>query len=314
MVRLNLKRIKRALTSVAVSSGLTLSAAVHAQSPVEGRPELIFEAGKPITLTYQDGRVAALKVYRSVIPNLTVSFEVFENLCASSQGQSCQYHFSAKEVWMPLVWTHHPNPEKIGKPVHAKGNPEQKFAVEDFIVSDAKQFFPILGQGLSSTRFSCDNWSWLPGGSAQTPPRQTLIKRWGSETMIPNPETGINENTTLGGATNVEFRVTPNNELELVKMRSIEKVQNFSSDLLIFGDNVSFTMKMLSDSCQISIKPGSFDNAGLILQEASARRPQPEEIDQFYIFGDDELSFGSQESSLFRELSFISSNPGDQVE
>jgi hypothetical protein len=269
------------MTIISMLSCIFISS-VFAQS----RP-LSIETGKPVILKWSDTHQGILKYQPRISPPFTIPFTVHENLCSNSAGQSCKLKTQLTNPLFVVVWYKHPDNTKIGRPV-SYGNESLENEDDIEVSAEFKKIYPQLTKNLSAASIECTDYSWIPGTrSAKVPPNQLKIARWESEFMLPNEDTGVTENRTIGGAINVSLEKSKENSLLIKDIQAITGDQ-FQVLSLVFGDNFSWVIKdATGESCQIAFKPGSLQEALSVSQQLRANTSEPSEM-LTYIVGTDE--------------------------
>ena len=245
------------------------------------------ETGKPVILKWSDTHQGILKYQPRTSPTVAISFTVHENLCSTSAGQICKMKTQIANPWFVVVWHKHPDISKIGQPVIYDNKPVE--SNDNIMISaEVKNFYPLLTKKLTPAAIECDDYSWIPGAlSSKSPPNNLKIARWESEFMLPNEDTGVTENRTVGGAINVSLQKSNDNSLVIKDIKALTS-DDFLSSSLVVGDNFSWVLKEASgNSCQIAFKPGSLRDVEVALDQLRANAPQPAAL-LTYIVGTDE--------------------------
>lgn len=270
-----------------------LTAFIGAQETIQSQTQTTMvqqEPGKPIIVKWSETHQGILKVYPQVSPVLSLPFRVHENLCAPTIGQTCVFKTQFSEPWIFLAWHKHPDSKKIGQIIKQKSSGEFLEDNDTFLASEFKNFFPQLAKKLKSASIECSDYSWIPGSGQKTAPNALMISRWEIEFMVPNQETGISENRTIGGVLNLELTKNKST-LELQKAKALTS-GDFTPPTLVFGDNFSWTLKdKTGDSCQIAFKPGDFSRVQATLDELRSKRPDSKDIKSYILQSSDELLY-----------------------
>ncbi len=181
------------------------------------------------------------------------SFQVADNNCSNRQNMKCTYNYMLRFYRMVVIWTTHPDTTKLGKPVQRvteymgpngtirNTNPlEVPFIM--FTGGPLSKKYPAISAGLPAHEIECDDFSWLPG-EAKDAPLSLQVSRWDSEDNVANPETGYNENRTVGGANGVKLTRTAINRM---RIDSAERITGdlTSFDILNLRPTLSLTMKL----------------------------------------------------------------------
>ncbi len=158
-----------------------------------------------------------------------------------------------------------------------------------FLGADAS-FLPLSTQGMPAPQITCPDFSWLPGGTSQAPTTLTG-QRWDSEFMLPNPETSANENRTFATVFNVQWSRSDAQTLTLKSVGGFSAINNSVLGVLIFGDVTTAYLKdQKGGLCSVEFKPGSFAEAGNIVQKIEAGRVERSKETSVYLAGSDESS------------------------
>ena len=132
------------------------------------------------------------------------------NTCSDAPPpKTARIEIAYRMTELVFLWTAHPTASKIGQEVQfSGGNPlfSSPLPLREF--SGLREYLPRVFSGFPFDRIVCDDYRWLPGGTATHGPVALLLPRWDGEFMLPNPETGIDENRIVGGAQDIELSVT----------------------------------------------------------------------------------------------------------
>lgn len=274
-------------------------------SPPNGGATVIEEKGTPFQVRWLDGRVATLMISHGRPPEFRLPFEVTENTCNGRERIVCNYLPSFEIVRYQLKWTIHPDPEKVGADVSfvfsgPDGN-KFKYPVSDLKILSisSKSFTPILASRLGEDLFVCSDYSWLPGGSGSVPPSSVALNRWETESMFENPETGLQENRSNGGAIGVELEAVEGDRLKISKVEAFTSRSTNTS--LVEGDLISWILGQPGGQyCQYTLKV-DLTAAEKTVNEFLVNPPK-----DFvpYIVGSDECSSGAVDclSTQFRNF------------
>jgi hypothetical protein len=294
-----------------------------AQAPV---PSVTAILGQPITIDFHDGRVAVIKKTISESASLlSIPFQVSDSLCSDTRGQQCFYKTPYRSIYYFAVWLKHPDQTKIDQPlmssqdkINPKPDDQRRIEERTQILGAETQILPKMSSGLLKPEITCDDFSWLPSGTKDAP--DTLLgKRWDSELMAPNSETGANENRVVTTVINVLWEKT---EPQVLRLKSIGGIANAFGGLtaiLVFNDVTTATLEDKKGGlCSVELKPGSFADVIKQVGQIDAARTSPALEKHVYIAGEDENSIQStalksavnQVSRLIENITNMSSGGG----
>lgn len=302
----------RPLITLTAMSFALLSGPASAQN-TPGAGVFDFTPGKPLTMSWDDGRVATLRVTSLTIPKqLGISFQVFDNDCTSAKGMKCVYKTSFRTFWAQMVWTKHSDPTKIGSIVQRKStNGPEPLEETVTTLGLESNYLPELSQGLPPTQIECADFSWLPT-ETKNAPAKIEIDRWEGEAMFPNPETGNTENRTVVGAVNLELSSNGPGAMTIDRIGAFTASGPFFSQILIFGDVNALTMKKpTGETCDVSLKPGGLGEVQNNIGNALLKRPDaklaPDYVNGSGIIGD--VIATGRPVPLLRDLHDFLDNP-----
>jgi hypothetical protein len=193
---------------------------------------------------------------------------------------------------MTLVWTKHPDSSKIGKTVQRgyynsstnMAENLQDLEGEDVLTGLDPRFMSSFSERrhLESHEIECADFSWLPTGTTDAP-QKIHIARWDSEDSALNPETGSNENRTIGGAYGLEFvRTTP----RTLKVNAVANITSDLIDLLNSAANSSLSLKTGGQICQVGLSSNLLVEVLPVYDGLGAMKPSPAQAAD-YIVGSD---------------------------
>ena len=303
------------------SSVLLLSGSLWAQSPSPSPspdkgslvPPVTFtkENNKLVVVHWPDGREATVTAYHGPTSVLHATVQVTENLCNDHAGMICTFDTAYSLNNVKLVWTKHPDASKINHVVKIKYPGQQNDQTQELIespviLSSARTVAPNLTKDMPNDRFTCPDYSWVPGGSVQSPPAKALVSHWNNEYMFPNAETGVSENHSESGMLDVDLTKTPDGKMELSHVR--HWVTKFSGIPANIGETMSLFFKpdpSADNLCQITLKPkfAELQAALNMNMEKAAKEPG-----EFYVYQSDELlSFAKQFRTYLDNLNYVNS-------
>ncbi|OQW48483.1 MAG: hypothetical protein A4S09_04705 [Proteobacteria bacterium SG_bin7] len=249
------------------------------------KPTIIAEKGKPPMAIWKNGREATgmFRINDAVFVDIPAT--VYENSCTGFTGVKCNFRSGIRAHHIAMIWTKHEDAKRVGQILKwsFKNNNDPKDLLPgDFFFGPADHIrYPEAAK--DSPKFdtmTCDDYRFLPSDPFMAP--YNRIKRWETEIMDTNPETGMPENRSTGGALDVELFPDSTKNLLEVRVRGVFVGRN----LMLQGDIVSWTMADKNKQiCQIGLKP-DFATAIAALQKYSTTLPN-----KFvpYVFSDDGL-------------------------
>lgn len=283
-----------------LATGLVSEAA---EMPKFETPEVLAIPGEPIRIKWTDGRVATLQRGSLEPFGAKVPIEITENLCTFQSGQVCGAHLYLKKEQMRVIWTSHPDPEKIGKLIRIVKQREVKDSTGTVTSQETVQTIEmdetygntysgktdIHRADIPQESIECQDFSWLPGSVGPLPPSALTIAHWGAESMVTNPETGRDENRVVFGAFGLKFAKRDSTHLDIVEVLSWYDERETPFGQLLNGDALSLFIEKDSggDICQITMKPNLQIAQGLASEYT--RKEITEFQDQVFIESDTPL-------------------------
>ena len=277
-------------------TGLTFALSVPASAadpvqPGQEMPTVTARAGQPITFKWNDDYEAVMKVSTVDSPVFHVQAKVNESLCGPNQGMVCTLDVMGRQKFYFLAWSKNPDAAKINERLKAH-YPQFPNGAGDRVLEANQLFFgteifaPKLHAGLPPTVLTCGDYSWLPTATTKAPD-SLRVARWDTEFMLPNPETSVNENRSLSGAMNVDFKKNAQGSMTLTGIEYLTAAS--SSNLgLVIGDVISMSLiKPDGGICQASLIP----NIEALRKSAEVfdqNRIDPKKETTLYKYGDDE--------------------------
>lgn len=261
------------------------------------KPTITKEAGKPVVAVWSNGDEAALKFSRgTTIVQVPVPFQVTENLCAPVNGSTFTITMPVRVDQLVWQWTKHHDSTQIGKTVKFKFGPFENDLLRPIFITNGFRFnHADLMLGLPPDSIAFQDLAWLPGFENGTL-KPFTISSWMSEGMIPNSQTGLNENRVVSGAYGVH--VTPTSPLSgtIDTIDSGHALAAAGDSFVMLGDVVSWIWQNAEGSCQIAMKPNLGPAQAQILQFLNSLRDpfQP------YIWNQDTLT-GTVETAFIEE-------------
>ena len=281
------------LATILLFAAPSFSLAQQNESP---KPAIRKVLGQPIFVDFPDGREAVVKYTVLDTQNpLSIPFQVFDSLCSDRRGMSCTFQMPYRSIYYFLVWSKHPDPEKLNQPLRYKNanesrNDSRLFETQLFTSGIERKFTPKLVSGMAPNRLVCNDFSWLPGGSKEAP-TTVSVKQWNTEFMTDNPETGVSENRTAFGALNLQLTKSSPQSLDVTNVDYFASSFGGITSILISGDVQNLTIqKDAKTLCSAELKPASLASAISEISNAEKRRTPPEQEKNVYLYGQDEAS------------------------
>lgn len=219
-------------------------------------PVVTKEDGKPVTIKWDDTKIAEYQIAKGPLFTGEVPFQVSENSCSNTVPQGCFLKMHV-QIHLPVIyWKKHPKPEREGKVVLAKfSNQEFLINFPYIITMDERILKDPIAKDFPVDEIVCDDFSWLPGKHGTTPPNKTTVTKWNVEKMVTNPETGVSENRPVGGGDQVELEKVGPKSLGIMRAKALFGPQK---TLIRDGDILALVLPTADgEFCQISIKANS---------------------------------------------------------
>lgn len=225
---------------------------VQAQVP----PTIIRIDGQPSTAVYTDGREAEFRVLRGTHFQAPIPFKVSENSCRpGTEGVTFSSTFGMQIDRVAWFWTKHNDPAKVGQMLMqtADGMSNAFFSFA-FITQAIKTKYPDLAPSMPANEFSFADLSWLPG--MENGLTDFVIESWTAEQMVPNSQTGLNENRIVSGANGVRFKKKDGKTVFFDGAENIYAIEMLEfSAFAMLGDVVNWKLQANGQTCFISSKP-----------------------------------------------------------
>lgn len=251
-----------------------------ASSP-PARLELI--PGRQVAAYWSDGRAAKATRVRYTPVLVPHRLQVVENTCTASVGANCRLETYRVNHQYTFQWEKHPDKSKLGETATWTKCFGFNFVItlfggSSFNSMDAN-IRPILGRDVPKDRLTCDDYRWMPGGTASFPPAALDVARWDGERMTRNDDTGISENRSVVGALDLRWTRHEAGGLALTQVGPV--MSRFdSSHGLYLGDHAALWIQRPgAEACLITFKITSEKNGPF-----TKSKPRP------LIFGEDELT------------------------
>lgn len=281
------------------SSFATAQTPAPSPTPEPKAPIVTTVAGQPVSVDFQDGRIAVVKKSAvSANDQLSIPFQVFDSLCADARGMSCVYRLSFRTVFYFLAWSQHPDAAKVNQPLKrifpagtVISEEGRKIENSDFYSGTEGHLFPVVTQGLPVAQVECDDFSWLPTKTKEAPAALEAL-RWDSEMMMENPETGVNENRTTGGGAHISLRRSSPRSLAISSVGAFTSQYGFNNGALVVGDVSTMTLDdQKGGYCSVELKPGGLADVTAQVRNLKSQRVDPAKETNIYLYGSDEASF-----------------------
>ena len=212
--------------------------------------------GKPLRISWEDGREASLMVSRTNTKYLKLPFSITENSCTHVNSTHCFYTIPLQREFMELRWSRHPRPEKIGKLVldssnNSTNNPYTLFR-SSFLIDIFSEDYDASLHLAEKPFLECEPLGWFPQHGNQP----ASISNWLNQTMKTNMETGLNENRLNNKFGNIETKMNANQQIEFIKLGWHTKSSYFysnSSELLPESLSV-LVFSHSNSSCQMTFQ------------------------------------------------------------
>jgi hypothetical protein len=258
-------------------------------------PTMIKVPGQPIEAIWPSGNRAQIKVNRNAPIVVPVVFGLTENFCSAAAGKTFEARLAVKLNRIGWVWTQHSDPKRVGTIVKLR----QDFAapglplVSPSFGSNVLRFTaPDMAEGLPADELHFTETDWIPG-LEDGKMKPFTIDTWMAEAMLPNPETGLNENRIAASIGGVHTEPIDGTSVRISQMDSGSAVKIDSNAFMMVGDVVTWVFRRDSGSCQMSFKPNIGPAMAIVLK---------------YLAGapDDFAAYKFQEDSLYDQTnSFI---------
>jgi hypothetical protein len=246
--------VRRFFLSLLLAIPCALAQPTNAQvEPATGAPILptvTTTKGMPVVAKWPDGRQAVVRVNRFDPISVPIELQVTENLCTDTASTGVKMDIAIRLDVLDWFWIAHPDTAKIGTPLKFKRGSGEYLSYSS---NSLEYFYPGVSQGLQADRMKFQDVKWLPGfDDGKLHPLR--IETWTAEIMLPNPETGLNENQVFGGAFGIDAAPIGINEFSIVKMDSVFSALK-SNPFPLFGDVIGWQMPQGDGLCQIAFKP-----------------------------------------------------------
>ena len=269
--------------SAAFAVTAVFTSAARAQMSPEPIPQLVKVEGEPLRWTFTDGREATLHFQRLPATSFQVPFEFVDTSCPREvpRAPRCNLYLPFEVTRFAVKWTKNSNAEKVGQSLQYGS---QMLQTEFSATNYYTKIEPADFSTLAPLKISCDDYSWMGGGTDA--PERLNLSAWAAEIMFENPETGVNENTTIGSVSSVRF------ERDASGMMSLASTGNWNalfSGYLPFlftqGDVFHLVEGQDTAVCESAIKP----DASAIRAQAQAYLAAHPAVYGPYVFGRNRL-------------------------
>lgn len=235
-------------------------------SSYEGTPRLKLDPGQPVIMEFSDGRQADLKMVPLETDVLSVPFVISDNNCSNRQGMICIYKFKLRRLFFAMIWTKHPDPERLGKILKSKENSSSSSEDQnvqelkiDVLMSGLESKKNLYNSGLPKHQIVCDDFSWLPT-QTKSAPSSLKINRWEGEFNFENLETAANENRPASGAYGVIFNRLDSKTVEVSDVLSWKGLSKENAILNLFSNLGLSATQNNGEMCEIGISNSGYDD------------------------------------------------------
>ncbi len=248
------------ISSLFISANAVAQTSVEppAPTPTPAPPPTIEKVvGKPVSITWWDGRQAVLETTPTINDRLPLPIELSENTCDSARRVQCEYKAGLGISTYRLAWKVHPDPARIGQTLRL-GNTQVPGITET--LSEAATWTMVDGflkpeafKDVMSDELTCTAWDWL--GRGPQLPSSLNIANVSTEFMLDNPNTGQLENKTIMTTTDVLWNRTPANSLQVQSIGLYAAMISLGVNALFIGDVMRWTLeKSVNQYCDIGFK------------------------------------------------------------
>lgn len=150
---------------------------------------------------FADGREAAIFIATTPILSGQVGLKQIENTCLPQQKLAhCQLRFEMIPHEITMRWTKHPQKDKIGQILKILGEEQKQNRSPLFRYGQSPELQSVFQKDV----ITCDKFDWLDEIPATN--GVTELENWTTEYMLPNSETGANENQGLSSQLGMKFQ------------------------------------------------------------------------------------------------------------
>jgi hypothetical protein len=220
---------------------------------------IVHEKGKPIQITWPDGREAASFKRSSKPLRLSMPLQITENLCVPIAPRvSCTYNMDFKIEAMDIRWVRHPNASRVGKIVgrYESGTRHAMWT------SQLKYLAPVSTSDLKEDELVCERWDWLPGAEKKAPPSTVKMSSLEGDYNMENYFLDSAINQGFSGVYDVIWKRTENGSLKMIESGKVFAQSKFFAPPFL-GFMMSFTIENAKAKspqekyCQITVRPDS---------------------------------------------------------
>lgn len=244
--------------------GASLSAFAEDQAPQPAKALATWvKRGEQMILVFEDGREATLTQTTRKPTRLSISLRQIENTCAPAAPLTqCQMKFDVSPLFVEVLWSKHPDQQKIGQVVQFKftnpgmGDELQRLEEKDFNLlfwTDTKKFPQYQNLFTTKDEVVCDSFDWLK--LAQKRGNNYLISSWAAEQMLMNDEIKIDENMSSSAHYDVELALANEKSAIIENAGIIYNPQTDAVPGYISSQVVNLTfMNQKNEFCQVSFE------------------------------------------------------------
>lgn len=235
------------------------------QPAIPAGPVITKVKGRPVEAVWPDGNRAQLKVQVNDPIMVPLPFGMTENLCNNSGLVDFKSRFALRIDRLWWVWTQNADPKKIGQLVEITNVDDGLVKlISAIVLANGSRFhYPELVTGLPPDELDIGGAKWIPG-MEEGVSKPMSIPMWLGESMVKNPETGIDENRIVSSLSGVHLTPRTGNAMTIdqIDQGSALDPQN---PFLLVGDVVSWIFNVNGQTCQISFKPDLSDAQSMAL-------------------------------------------------
>ena len=274
----------------------------QAQAPTPSpTPTSIRNDGEQIRWSFTDGREAGLFAQKLPPTVFAIDFTSSDTTCprAVERAPKCQLKLPLVITRFAVKWNRNADEAKLGQTLKVRFGESQTFELANSHLGtvyhhklDPREF------AMDPLRIECDDYTWLGGG--ELPPEQVTFVTWANELMLPNPETDVNENTSIGSVSDARF-VRDGRGLKLVTTGEWTAIfPGLLSTVMYIGDSIHLVERSgEGQTCQSSIKPNT---AAVVSELNDYIAKQGDHYTPYLLGADGRLRYAEQEDEFFISL------------
>ena len=230
--------------------------------------------GAPIEILFSSNRKAQLSLMVSTNTPIEFDVEFTESQCRpESQVTLCRYQTELVFASSAWIWTEHPDPSKIGKPLQQGGSP---MTSPSFVISSLSpsNYYKASQKTLKNPSLTCPSFEFLP----KSRKKQLKIASIDHDLMFENYFTRTSENQGIKSFIQVDTEFENQSKLVLKSIHSIANslfnLQNFDP-FLTLGSNVS-SLTLRSDQgdfCQVTFSSRIISVQAKLIEVIASMQP-----------------------------------------